>query len=225
MKTKSVSLVLLFLLSTSLVFAQGNDQPKTSIAILGGINFQNLNGDDMSGNKLKNDMIIGFHGGINIQIPVASEFYFQPGLMLSTKGAKNKDGLITSTYKLSYIELPLNFVYKVWLGNGYFMLGFGPFMAYGVGGKATFEGGAVTVSSDIEFKSTVDAGDPLTVAYFKPFDAGANLFFGYELASGIFIQLNTQLGLVKINPEDNRVSDDQSSVKNTGYGISLGYRF
>lgn len=225
MKTKSVSFILLFLLSTSLVFAQGNDQPKTSFAILGGINFQNLNGDDMSGNKLKNDMIIGFHGGINIQIPVASEFYFQPGLMLSTKGAKNKDGVITSTYKLSYIELPLNFVYKAWLGNGYFMLGFGPYMAYGVGGKATFEGGAVTVSSDIEFKSTVDTGDPLTVVYFKPFDAGANLFFGYELASGIFIQLNTQLGLVKINPEDNRVSNDQSSVKNTGYGISLGYRF
>ena len=225
MKTKSVSIILLLLLSASFAFAQGTDNPKTSFAILGGINFQNLNGDDMSGDKHENDMIIGYHGGINIQVPVAPEFYFQPGLMLSTKGAKNTDGALTSTYKLSYIEMPLNFVYKAWLGNGYFMLGFGPYLAYGIGGKATLEGGSVSVSSDIEFKSTVDDGDPLTVAYFKPFDAGANLFFGYELASGMFVQLDTQLGLVKINPDDNRFSNDQSSVKNTGYGISLGYRF
>ena len=210
MITKLFSLILIFILSGTMAFAQGPAGSKTSFAILGGVNLQNLNGKDVNDNKLENDMLIGFHAGVNLQLPVAPEFYFQPGLMFSTKGAK----ISTTSYQLSYIELPLNFVYKALVGNGYFMLGFGPYVAYGIGGK------------EIEFKSTVESGDSDAIKYFKPFDAGANLFFGYELPAGLFIQLNTQLGLLNINPEDNRITgDDKSSVKNTGYGLSLGYRF
>jgi hypothetical protein len=210
MKTKLFSLILIFILSGSMAFAQGPVGSKTSFAVLGGVNLQNLNGKDVSGNKLENDMLIGFHAGVNLQLPVAPEFYFQPGLLFSTKGAK----ISTTSYKLSYIELPLNFVYKALVGNGYFMLGFGPYVAYGIGG------------TDIEFKKTVETGDSDAIKYFKPFDAGANLFFGYELPAGLFLQLNTQLGLLDINPEDNRITgDNESTLKNTGYGISLGYRF
>ncbi|OPL09840.1 MAG: hypothetical protein AVO34_13060 [Firmicutes bacterium ML8_F2] len=226
MKTKQFFLILIFTLSASMVFAQGNAGSKTSFAILGGVNFQNLNGKDMSGNKLENDLIIGYHAGVNLQLPVAPEFYFQPGLMFSTKGAENTEGIITGTYNLSYIELPLNFVYKAQVGNGYFMLGFGPYVAYGIDGKATYEGGAASVETDIEFKKEVETGDPLTTVYVKPFDAGANLFFGYELPAGLFLQLNAQLGLLDINPKDNRITgDNNSTLKNTGYGLSLGYRF
>jgi hypothetical protein len=205
MKTRQVSLILIFTLLVSTAMAQSGAMGKTSFAVLGGVNLQNLNGKDVSGNKLENDMIIGYHFGVNAQIPVAPEFYFQPGLMFSTKGAK----ISTNTYKLSYVELPLNFVYKALVGNGYFMLGFGPYVAYGIGGK------------DIEFKKEMESGDnPLSV--YKPFDAGANLFFGYELPSGIFVQLNTQLGMLNIRPDN---YPDSSTLKNTGYGISLGYRF
>jgi hypothetical protein len=210
MITKLFSLIFMFILSGSMAFAQGPVGSKTSFAVLGGVNLQNLNGKDESGNKLENDMLIGFHAGVNLQLPVAPEFYFQPGLLFSTKGAK----ISTTSYKLSYIELPLNFVYEALVGNGYFMLGFGPYVAYGIGG------------TDIEFKKTVEAGDSDAIKYFKPFDAGANLFFGYELPAGLFLQLNTQLGLLDINPEDNRIAgDNESTLKNTGYGISLGYRF
>ncbi len=225
MKTKLFSLLIFFSFSATLAFSQGTVASKTSFAVLGGVNMQNLNGKDMAGNKLENDMIIGFHAGVNLQMPIAPEFYFQPGLMFATKGAKNTTGAIESTYKLSYVELPLNLVYKAVVGNGYFMLGFGPYLAYGIGGKAIYEGGAGTIESDIEFKSSIDSGDPLTTVYVKPFDAGANLFFGYELPAGIFLQLNTQLGLLDINPKDDRVTDNKSLLKNTGYGISLGYRF
>jgi hypothetical protein len=225
MKTKILSLLIFFFFSATLAFSQGNIASKTSFAVLGGVNMQNLNGKDNAGNKLENDMIIGYHAGVNIQLPIAPEFYFQPGLMFATKGAKNTTGSIESSYKLSYVELPLNLVYKAVVGNGYFLLGFGPYVAYGIGGKAIYEGGAATIESDIEFKSSLDSGDPLTTVYVKPFDAGANLFFGYELPSGIFMQLNTQLGLLDINPKDDRVPDNESLLKNTGYGLSLGYRF
>lgn len=226
MKTKLISLILIFTLTIFLAEAQSGSGGKTSFAILGGVNLQNLNGKNMNGDKLENDMIIGYHAGVNIQFPVAPEFYFQPGLMFSTKGAENTESSLTSTYKLSYVELPLNFVYKGQVGNGYFMLGFGPYIAFAIDGKAILEGGSVTVEKDIEFKKVVEAGDDPLAVYINPLDAGANLFFGFELPAGLFLQLNTQLGLLDINPEDKRIlGDNKSLLKNTGYGLSLGYRF
>lgn len=205
MKTKFIFISMILILSVSLAFAQGNGNSKTAFAILGGVNLQNMNGEDASGGKLENDMLVGYHIGANVQMPIAPQFYFQPGLLFSTKGAKTS----SSTYKLSYVELPLNFVYKALLGNGYFMLGFGPYLAYGIGGE------------DIEFSKDLGSGDPDRT--FKPFDAGGNLFFGYEMAGGLFLQLNTQLGMMNIYPDD--ASNSDIKVRNTGYGLSLGYRF
>jgi hypothetical protein len=51
------------------------------------------------------------------------------------------------------------------------------------------------------------------------------MIVGYEFGNKVSFQLNTQLGLTKINPEYEGVSNDNSSAKNTGFGISLGYRF
>ncbi len=105
MKTKLFSFTFLFVLATTLVFSQSTEVSRTSFAILGGINMQNLNGKDAGGDKLTNDMLVGYHVGVNVQFPVAPQFYFQPGLMFSTKGAKNEYSILgvtsTSTYKLS----------------------------------------------------------------------------------------------------------------------------
>ena len=227
MKTKLFSLIMILALSGSLAFAQSSG--KMSFGILGGVNFQNLNGKDASGDKLTNDMIVGYHAGVNVQIPIAPQFYFQPGLLYSTKGAKSTYSVLgtsfTSTTKLSYIELPLNLVYKALLGKGYFMLGFGPYVGYGFSGKVLTEGGSVSLDQKIKFKNVVETSDDMTVPYYKALDFGGNIFAGYELASGIFAQFNTQLGMVKINPEYKIAPDSKSSVKNTGFGLSLGYRF
>lgn len=225
MKTKKISIFLILFLISPFVFGQLYEKP--SVAILGGINFQNLNGKDLTGDKLENDLMTGFHAGVNVQIPVAPEFYFQPGLQLSTKGAKDRAGTITisSTYRLSYIELPLNLVYKGALGNGYFMLGFGPYLAYGIGGKAIYETNSGTTKYEIKFKSSVNSGDSQDVGYFRPFDAGGNIFFGYELEQGIFVQFNAQLGMLNISPENSLLTNDKTVIKNTGFGISIGYRF
>jgi hypothetical protein len=224
MRTKQVSLILIFTLFVSMAMAQSGVPGKTSFAILGGVNFQNLNGEDNNGNKRENDLLIGYHFGVNAQIPVAPEFYFQPGLQFSTKGAESVSAL-TPTYKLSYIELPLNFVYKGQLGSGFFMIGLGPYVAYGVAGKAIYEVGSVTSESDIVFKNEVVLGDPLLTVHIKPLDAGGNIFFGYEMAGGLFLQLNAQLGMLDIKPDHYLNPDDSSTLKNTGYGLSLGYRF
>ena len=208
-------------LSAIMIFATIALQGQIGFGIHGGVNFQNLNGKDVNGEKLENDMITGYHAGISIQILFAPDFLFQPGLLLATKGAKNFTGSIADKHKITYIELPLNLVYKPLLGKGHLLLGFGPYVAFGIGGKGT------SGSSDVEleFTKVVELTDPAGVLYYKAFDAGANIFAGYELEGGIFVQLNTQLGMLKINPEDKRISNDKSSIKNTGFGLSIGYRF
>jgi hypothetical protein len=227
MKTRFLTILTIVALSITMASAQGTD--KMSFGILGGVNFQNLNGKDAGGDKLTNEMIIGYHAGVNVQIPIAPQFYFQPGLIFSTKGAKNNSSILgvdyTTTTKLSYVEMPLNLVYKALLGNGYFMLGFGPYVGYGIAGKVVTEGGSISLDQDIEFQNVVETTDDMTVPYYKALDFGGNIFAGYEMSNGIFAQFNTQLGMVKINPEYKILSDDKSIVKNTGFGLSLGYRF
>jgi hypothetical protein len=222
MKIRFLSVALILMFSATLTFAQ-NARP--SIGVLGGLNFQNINGADRSGNTMKNDMIIGYHIGANVQIPLVPEFFFQPGLLFTTKGSKMDNAPVTSTIRLSYIELPLNFVYKGLLGTGYVMVGFGPYLGYAIGGKAIHEGGTASLENDIIFTNTVAAGEPLTNTYFKRMDVGGNVFTGYEMAGGLFFLLNAQLGMLKINPEDNRFQGNEQSFRNTGFGLSVGYRF
>ena len=228
MKTRIFSLLMILTLTGTVTFAQSSDKSGMSFGILGGVNFQNLNGKDAGGDKLTNDMILGYHAGLNVQIPIAPQFYFQPGLMFSTKGAKNTYTIlgteITRTTKLSYIELPLNLVYKGALGNGFVMLGFGPYVGYAIGGKVLTEGGSLTNDKKIVFEGTITEDDESGATY-KALDLGGNIFAGFQLGNGIFAQLDTQLGMVKINPENKGNSNDKTSVKNTGFGLSLGFRF
>ena len=226
---RKISLLTAIILST--IFTQAQQKTvhagKTSMGLRGGINFQNINGKNDNGDKLKNDILTGFNIGLNAEIPVGIDFYFQPGLLYTIKGAKGTDVILGQTFnskiKISYLELPLNLLYKPMLGKGHLLLGFGPYVAFGISGKTTYEGGGTSQSADIKFKNKVMATDPDNAYYLKPLDAGANMLVGYEFGSKVSFQLNTQLGLTKINPVYEGVSNDRTSAKNTGFGFSLGY--
>ncbi|HEX6172205.1 MAG TPA: porin family protein [Chitinophagaceae bacterium] len=230
MKTR-ISLIAVMVLGT--IFSRAQEKTSsiggTSFGLRAGVNFQNINGRDENDEKLKNDMLTGFNVGVNAEIPVGIDFYFQPGLLYSIKGAKSEDVILgqpfNTTLKISYLEVPLNFLYKPLLGTGHLILGFGPYVAFGVGGKATYEGGGSSLTEKIKFQKTVMNSDPDDVVYIRPMDAGANMLAGYEFGNKVSFQLNAQLGLTKINPEYEGASNDKSSAKNTGFGFSLGYRF
>ena len=57
MKTRLISFAVILILSVAMVIAQITEKSKTSFAILGGINLQNLNGKDNSGDKLENTLL------------------------------------------------------------------------------------------------------------------------------------------------------------------------
>jgi hypothetical protein len=220
MKTRSLSLFTFCLVVLTLA---GQAQiGKTTFGLRAGINFQNINGKAPDGDKLDNKIKTGFHIGANAEIPLAKEFYLQPGLLFSLKGANFDDAFFGEDAKirLSYIEIPVNFLYKPEFGPGKILLGFGPYMAFAVGGQVRVN----DTEKDIEWENEITVGEALTGVYYKRFDAGANFLAGYELNSRISAQINAQLGLVKINPNVKDV-DEETAYRNTGFGISIGYRF
>ncbi|MFA9390154.1 MAG: porin family protein [Prolixibacteraceae bacterium] len=199
-----------------------------SFGLRGGFDMQTFNGQDINGDKLELSQVPRFNVGAIVDIPVAPEFYFQTGLLYTTKGAKSDDQFLgldmSAEYNIAYVELPLNFVYKSTLGNGKIVLGFGPYLAYGIGGNAKFTMGSTSSEEKIVFTNEFQSLNPLTWNNFKAFDYGGNLFFGYQLSNGILVQLNTQLGMAQINAENTTIAS-KASFKNTGYGISIGYMF
>lgn len=193
---------------------------RTTFGIRAGVNFTNINGKDISGNNSSNKLKTGFNAGINAEIPLAPSFYFQPGLLYSTKGARsfeNDFGVASNTdLTLNYLEVPLNLLFKAGFGpTGNVLLGFGPYVAYGVGGKLN----SSIADVDVKFKKDADLSDNDAV-YFKPWDAGLNLLVGYEFNPKLSLQLNAQLGVTDIN-----AYNTDAKYRNTGYGLSVGYRF
>ena len=194
------------------------DAGKTTFGIRAGVNFQTINGKNSAGVKLENNIRTGFHAGLNAEVPLGTGFYVQPGVLYSQKGAEfnNNDEL-----QLSYVEVPVNLVYKPILGTGRMLLGFGPYVGFGIDGKYKTANGAET---EVAFENEITS-NPSASVYVKRMDAGANLLAGYEFANKLSFQVNAQLGLMNIRPEMPNGSNDKSRWANTGFGLSLGYRF
>ncbi len=191
-----------------------------SIQIRAGANFTNLNGES-GGDDLNNKIKVGYHAGLEIPMMIAPEFYLQPGVLYTRKGAvdeNNSDNKIT----LSYIEIPVNFVYKPMLGTGSLMLGVGPYMGIAIDGKDEVD----DVESDINFENDITALQDATGNYLRRLDFGGNLLVGYQFGNNLLFQVNAQLGMTNLLPDiDGQSPPSGNKVKNTGFGVSLGYIF
>jgi len=214
MKTK----VLLIALTTT-VFAFGAKAQSTTFGVRAGLNIQNLNGKDGVGNDINLKIKTGINLGVNAEIPVAPDFYVQPGVLFSTKGAKDKN-FRKINYRLSYIEVPINLLFKPELGDGKLLLGFGPYVGIAVGGSYTDANGTKT---DYKFDNKVPTVAQ-RIGVVRRMDFGGNLLFGYELSSKLSFQFNAQLGMTNLVPKVENYTD-KFKLKNTSFGVSVGYRF
>jgi hypothetical protein len=227
MKTKLLAFILIFTVLVPQTFAQKRRTKIDSgiqFGILGGIGMQSFIGKDFNGNKLNYNLTPSFHIGVNASLNLAPDLFFQLGLSYITKGAKQEllEDMIR-TIRLSYIEMPLNILYRPQLGDGHILLGVGPYAAYGIMGKERVKIETITTELSVKFLSDASE-EPATYAYYRAPDAGVNILFGYEFYSGIFLHLNGQMGLLKVNPSYD-ISNDPTSKKNLGFGLSVGYRF
>lgn len=212
---------------------------QVEVGIRAGVNFSNVVIKDNDGKSVDGTKLLpGFNAGLTFDIPIADEFYIQPGALFSTKGSKitgaaNEDFFGTEAskddyFKLNgyYLEVPVNFLYKPALGNGNMLLGVGPYVAYGLGGRYKDVYAGESNKGKVEFINDYDdqSADENKVTYGKPFDFGGNLLVGYEFANRFSAQLNAQLGLANLEPKDSG-EKPESKFKNVGFGVSLGYKF
>lgn len=214
MKKILISILLFMAILTAMQsFAQ------TSFGVKGSFNMYNLSVKDADGKKIESSMIPAFDAGVFAEVPISPEFYFRPELYFATKGAKSKNETPESKIHLSYIVLPLEFLYKGDLSGGKVFIGIGPYIALGVGGK--FSSGSSDF--DIKFKNDIKLNDAENALYYKPIDFGGNLMAGYEFKNKLSFAINTSLGLTNIESKIEGKQPD-SSTKNVGFGLTLAYR-
>ena len=209
------------------IYAQKNDDKLVKFGIRAGVNFPKLYGDSFDGSDADTKFSTGFNAGLTADLLITPEFYLQPGLLFTTKGAKTTNRNTKVTVNTSYIELPVNLIFKPELGNGRLLLGAGPYVAYGITGKSKSKTGTIAIELDAKFKNTITAADYINGDFYfvKPLDYGANILAGYELSNGLSLQLNGQLGLARVNPKLEGVTVDKTNLKNLVLGASLGYKF
>ena len=201
-------------------------QAQTTFGAHAGINGASVTDKSTGGGQTttdKSDTKVGLTVGVSAEIPIASSLVFRPELNFIQKGGKQSESAsgFSSETKLTmnYLELPLNVVYK-FSGSGLFA-GAGPSIGYGFSGKAksktTFGSTTTEDNTDIKFDGEKNPTDGK--AHLKALDFGANFLVGYQFSNNLVLKANYTLGLSNINPQDN------SSLKNTGLGFTIGYRF
>lgn len=187
------------------------------IGIFAGPSFANMH-SKVDGETDNGKSKIGVMAGVVVDVPLSSQFSFQPGLQFVQKGTKDEqtNGGITEKVKLgiNYIEMPLNFLYHPKGAKGFF-IGAGPTVGIGISGKAKYDAAGTSLSSDIKFGNNIDNDD------IRRLDAGANFITGYCFENGISISANFNQGLNNLFPG----GSNDGTLKNHYFGIQLGYFF
>lgn len=172
--------------------------------------------------------------GTVVNIPVSLRFSFMPQLNVVNKGYKlkdawtlNEDGFnltteVEGTTRLTYLEMPLNFVYN----KNSFFIGAGPSISLGLSGKSegyvvVREGGTIIEeeesSSDVVFDGDDEANDEKY--HLKAIEFGANIIAGYKFNNGLFVNAHYNLGLSNNDPYEGTTS------KSRYFGVGIGYFF
>jgi hypothetical protein len=153
-------------------------------------------------------------GGL-VEIPLNRNFYLQPGLFFSTKGASDNDpnhNNATTTLDINYIELPVNILYKFGRPSGNrFFLGAGLAVGTAVGGHIAANG----------HTDKIYIGNDPQVDAVRAFDVGISGQLGYQLSSGFIFRLQSVAGVTNITPGGNA----DYGLYNYTTTISVAYLF
>lgn len=180
--------------------------------------------EDTEGMDIKTNT--SFYIGGTADIPVGGMFSIQPGITLSGKGFKVDEseivdgfgGSILAKSNVWYIEIPVNALVNIPVGDGKVFLGAGPYYGMAITGKVktkvslTMDGQTQSESSDEDIDFGKD-GD------LKRGDFGINFLGGYQLSNGFNIHAGYGLGLSNI------VQDSEGDLKNRVLSVGLGFSF
>ncbi|MFN3315892.1 MAG: porin family protein [Raineya sp.] len=222
--TKFRLLFALFFLMSFAVSAQ------TRIGIRGGLQLADMRSkpDDRSGLTDETKMLFGYQVGVVLDYSFNDILFFQPGLLINSKGSKVifKDNLLntTTTFKNNpiYAELPLMFGVRIGLENFKLFGMAGPYLAYGFAGKNSFKFESPIPALNTESEGSIKWGDETSLSDprdLRRFDMGLSVAAGVELG-------NMQIGAF-YNPGFVNISPEGSGGKlyNTTIGIQTTLLF
>lgn len=163
--------------------------------------------------KSTSNLILGWTGGLYAMVPLATELVFQPALLYQGKGGSIQvaDGSRIKS-KLHYISLPMDVLFMPVMpgGNGSWIVGLGPYVAYGLSGKQSHS----TDDNSAE-------GDLFKYGGLKRTDAGINVQLGFELTNGINVSAFADIGLLNIASR----GDHDHYQRNKTFSLTVGYTF
>jgi hypothetical protein len=214
-------------------FAQAQVNFGGQVGFLSSSNIETYDGIKKAGKK----SVFGFRIGAFAEMPVIGGIFFNPALNFVSKGGKHSSSLIIfgatsiseSEITTNYLEIPLNFIYKINLEKGRFYFGAGPVVGFGLGGKAKGSGTSTgsfigipinqntSYDTKIKFDGKRDATDGKV--HLKALEMGANLLVGFEMRNGIRLQINFNSNFTNLSP------DVKNSFTNTNRGFTIGYKF
>lgn len=209
---KKIILTLLVFISLAAV----TNAQKAEFGFTGGATFSYWRVKGEQGSVNSSSMTPGFSIGGIASIPVGKSFSFQPSLQFLQKGGMESERGSTLTFHISYLDLPLNFMYVSKGVKGNFEIGLGPCLSYGLGGSASADDGSQHGSSSLHFGGENE--------YFQnAFEFSGNLVMGYQWHSGVLLQANYNLGFSNLWGGVN--SQNGEYFKNTYVGLRFGYLF
>ena len=198
-----------------------------------------LNLSNMSFNQptFTPSIIPGFHAGAMMEYSPFSDFAIELGALYSTKGTsieQSQDIPFSGfSYKItqkaefspSYLEIPLNFVYRHEIRSMTLMFYVGPYIGLGMGGNAAISYTATSLPSGITLKAmglndtsgTLKFGSDST-ADFTSMELGVNIGAGTEFNN---FQVRAQYGLGLQDVVPHKTIEGKFGV----IGISVGYMF
>ena len=209
---------------------------KAQVYVQGGLNLANITKTN-DGQTEKNNILPSFNVGILGRLPLANMFSLESGVLLTGHGSKAETYFTSGNYTKTkfnplYLQVPLNAIVKIPLeksSNIFFNAG--PYIAMGIGGKATREDRYLGITSNSSSSIKFSNDDPFTsqqddAAYnkLKRFDYGLNFGGGFQFQHFI-IKANYGLGLAKINStESNNTANDKNKYRTLSFsvGIPLG---
>jgi hypothetical protein len=122
--------------STSTFFSSERSDAPITFGITTGLNIANMT-FDQDGLSISPDSRTAFNIGLTVDIPLLESIYIKSGLFYTGKGCKFEDKYSDVVYSPAYLEIPILASYRYDFSEAAQMqLNFGPYLAYGIGGKA-----------------------------------------------------------------------------------------
>ncbi|MBL7741603.1 MAG: PorT family protein [Chitinophagaceae bacterium] len=180
-------------------------QAQFKVGLKAGGNLDNQKVNVKEGTIYASDNLKGYHAGLIGELDLGSNFYLQPQLLFSRKGAMHlsSTGAGDTKVRISYVELPVNVLYKLDLPFGKAFAGAGGAFSYGIGGKET--------QGDVSGKIYSGVKD------WRREDISLTFTAGLEFDNGFFASINSQKGLLDIH------QSKDVTIRNKSMSVSIGY--